>query len=183
MKLNRLESTERIAAPIDDVWEFFSNPRNLPVITPPWLGLELTSEPPADMHPGLIITYTVRPIAGLALGWVTEITHVVDRKLFVDEQRAGPYRFWHHQHHFRAIDGATEMRDIVHWTLPAGRLGELIAGRHVHRRVSSIFEFRAGVIRTHFAKDARSIPPTRRDAHANGAGEAARTPAPGPLTS
>ncbi len=150
MKLNRLEATERIAAPLDEVWDFFSNPRNLSLITPPWLGLELTSDPPPVMHPGLLITYNVRPIAGIPLGWVTEITHVVDHKLFVDEQRSGPYRFWHHQHHFKAIEGGTEMRDIVHWALPAWFLGDLVAGRDVRRRVASIFEFRAGVLAERF---------------------------------
>ena len=151
MKLNRYEASERIAAPIEEVWEFFSNPCNLPVITPPWLGLELTSAPPPEMHPGLIITYRVRPIAGIPLGWVTEITHVVEGKLFVDEQRSGPYRFWHHQHHFKPIDGGTEMRDIVHWALPAGPLGELIAGRDVRKRVAGIFDYRAGVLREKFS--------------------------------
>ncbi len=150
MKLNRFESTERIAAPLAEVWEFFSNPRNLSLITPPWLGLELTSDPPAVMHPGLLITYNVRPFARIPLGWVTEITHVLDQELFVDEQRSGPYRFWHHQHHFRAIEGGTEMRDIVHWALPAGPLGELIAGRDVRRRVARIFEYRAGVLAERF---------------------------------
>jgi ligand-binding SRPBCC domain-containing protein len=160
MKLQRLESTALIQAPVDDVWEFFSNPQNLPVITPPWLGLELTSEQPPRMHPGLIITYKVRPIANIPLGWVTEITHVVEKQLFVDEQRSGPYKFWHHQHHFRPVDGGTEMRDIVHWALPAGPLGNLIAGRDVRRRVQGIFDYRANVIRERY--EDRSDPRTVR---------------------
>ena len=183
MSLHRMADIQRLPISVEEAWDFFSDPRNLAVITPPDMGFEIQNELPARMHPGLIIKYKVRPLFNVPMTWVTEITHVVEPNLFVDEQRFGPYKFWHHQHHFRAIDGATEMRDIVHWTLPAGRLGELIAGRHVHRRVSSIFEFRAGVIRTQFAGDARSIPPTRRDAHANGAGDTARNPAPGPLTS
>jgi ligand-binding SRPBCC domain-containing protein len=159
VKLNRFGCTTRIAAPLEDVWRFFSAPANLPAITPPWLGLELTGPPPPEMHPGLLITYRVRPIAGIPLSWVTEITHVVDRKLFVDEQRAGPYRFWHHQHHFEAIEGGTEMRDIVHWALPGGPLGELIAGRDVRRRVQSIMDFRAEALRERFALLA---PPARK---------------------
>jgi ligand-binding SRPBCC domain-containing protein len=150
MKLHRFDASERIAAPLDEVWAFFSDPRNLALITPPWLRLELAGPPPAEMHPGLLIPYRVRPVAGIAVGWVTEITHVVDRKLFVDVQRSGPYRFWHHQHHFAPIDGGTEMRDIVHYALPLGPLGDLVAGRDVRKRIARIFQFRARALREHF---------------------------------
>jgi ligand-binding SRPBCC domain-containing protein len=164
MNLHRFEATVRIAAPLDEVWDFFLDPRNLPVITPPWLGLELTGKLPPAMHPGLIITYRVRPFAAIALGWVTEITHVVDRRLFVDVQRSGPYHFWHHQHHFKPVEGGTEMRDIVHYALPLGPIGELIGGRAVRRRVCRIFEFRGTTLRERFATLDWSGAPANADA-------------------
>ncbi len=146
MALHRYRETVQIEAPLDDVWRFFSDPRNLSRITPPWLRLELTCAPPAEMYPGLLLTYRVRPFAGMALNWVTEITHIVDRRLFVDEQRAGPYAFWHHQHHFRPLPGGVEMEDIVHYRLPFGPLGDIVDRLSVADRVRGIFAFRGQVM-------------------------------------
>ncbi len=141
MRMTRLERLQRLATGIDAVWEFMSHPANLALITPPDLGFTLASPLPERMHPGTIATYTVSPFGGLRVGWVTEITHVREPFLFVDEQRFGPYRFWHHQHHFRAIDGGVEMRAIVHYVLPFDPFSRVIAGR-VARRLDGIFDFR-----------------------------------------
>ncbi len=104
MRLERLQDLCRLPIALPVAWDFFSDPRNLERITPPWLGIEITSDLPPRMHPGMIVTYRVRPPPGIPVRWVTEITHVVEPTLFVDEQRYGPYRFWHHQHHFREVD-------------------------------------------------------------------------------
>lgn len=164
MSIHRHRETAFVEADPDAVWHFFSDPRNLARITPPWLGLRLTCEPPAAMHPGLILTYTVRPIAGVPLTWVTEITHVVDKRLFVDEQRFGPYKFWHHQHHFRPAPGGVEMEDIVHYALPGGPGGDLVNRLTVAKRVRSIFEYRTEVIREVFPTSSQHRPgePTYR---------------------
>lgn len=142
MRLHRIEATQFLAIPLDEAWQFFSDPSRLPEITPPWLNLKPTSKLPSKMHPGLIVTYNVAPVPGVRVLWVTEITQVVDGALFVDEQRAGPYRFWHHQHHFRAAAGGTEMRDIIHYTLPFGLAGDLLGRRTVRQKVEGIFEYR-----------------------------------------
>lgn len=142
MQLHRLETTQILPIPPDEAWRFFSDPSMLPHITPPWLNLKPTSKLPSAMHPGLIVTYKVAPIPGVRVLWVTEITQVVDGALFVDEQRAGPYRFWHHQHHFRAVPGGTEMRDIIHYALPFGLAGDLLGRRTVQRKVEGIFAYR-----------------------------------------
>jgi ligand-binding SRPBCC domain-containing protein len=148
--LHRLDKHVKLAATLDEVWAFFSDPRNLPVITPPSLGLRITSPVPGEMYPGMIITYSVSPIAGIRLQWVTEITHVVERRLFVDEQRSGPYRFWHHQHHFREVDGGVEASDIVHYALPFGILGDLVQRFSVRRQLDEIFDFRLSMMRQRF---------------------------------
>ncbi|MBK6560345.1 SRPBCC family protein [Candidatus Amarobacter glycogenicus] len=146
MRLHRLASRQLLPIPLEEAWAFFSDPRNLATITPPSLNLKPTSALPSAMHPGLIVTYDVVPMAGLRVLWVTEITHVVDGVMFVDEQRAGPYRFWHHQHHFKAVPGGTEMRDIIHYALPLGVLGDLFGARMVKRKVQGIFDYRREVL-------------------------------------
>ena len=77
------------------------------------------------MRPGMIISYRIHPIFRLRLSWVTEITHVQEPHSFVDEQRFGPYKFWHHQHRFREVPGGVEIRDIVNYALPFGPLGRI----------------------------------------------------------
>lgn len=148
MKLHLLERTIRLKVAIGEAWAFFSDPANLQRITPPDMRFEVTSAPAERMYAGMIITYRVRPLAGIPVGWVTEITHVDEPHYFVDEQRFGPYRFWHHQHHFRAIDGGTEVRDVVHYALPPG--GGLLRGLLVAPRLDAIFEHRRRVLEETF---------------------------------
>jgi len=150
VSLHRVADVQRLPISVDEAWSFFSNPRNLAVITPPDMAFEILHEIPDEMHPGLIIPYRVRPLFGIPLTWVTEITHVVDRRLFVDEQRFGPYRFWHHQHHFLEVPGGTEMRDIVHYDVGFGPLGDVVNALLVRDRVRGIFEFRRRVLDQRF---------------------------------
>jgi len=142
MRPSALREVQRLPISLPEAWSFFSDPRNLPRITPPSLGLEVTSDLPGVMYPGMIITYRVRPIPWVSVGWVTEITHVREPVLFVDEQRFGPYRFWHHEHHFREVEGGVEMKDIVHYALPLGTIGRVFGGPLVRRRLEQIFSFR-----------------------------------------
>jgi ligand-binding SRPBCC domain-containing protein len=150
MRLHLLETSQLLPIPLERAWEFFSDPSKLPQITPPSLNLKPTSDLPSAMHAGLIVTYKVTPLPGVSLLWVTEITQVIEGSLFVDEQRAGPYRFWHHQHHFRAVPGGTEMRDIIHYALPFGLAGDLLGRRTVRQKVEGIFDYRRDVLQRMF---------------------------------
>jgi ligand-binding SRPBCC domain-containing protein len=151
MKPSALREVQRLPISLPEAWRFFSDPGNLPRITPPSLGLEVTSDLPGVMYPGMIITYRVRPIPWVSVGWVTEITHVREPVLFVDEQRFGPYRFWHHEHHFREVEGGgVEMEDIVHYALPLGPIGRVFGGPLVRRRLEQIFSFRRRLLAREF---------------------------------
>ena len=97
-----------------------------------------------------MITYTVKPLLGIPLYWMTEITHVEPGKYFVDEQRAGPYALWHHQHHFKAVQGGVEMTDLLHYRLPLGPLGELANLLFVRRQLEKIFDFRREKLKAMF---------------------------------
>ncbi|MBK7408343.1 MAG: SRPBCC family protein [Saprospirales bacterium] len=140
--MHQLKSIQRIPIDLKTAWEFFSSPRNLSVITPPEMGFEVQSELPEKMYPGLFIQYKVRPLFGIPVTWVTEITHVQEGEFFVDEQRVGPYRIWHHQHFFKEIPGGVEMTDIVDYQLPFGFLGDLVHPFLVGPRLKHIFDFR-----------------------------------------
>jgi ligand-binding SRPBCC domain-containing protein len=150
--LYRLHSRQLIPHPLDKIWPFFLRPENLNRITPPDLGFVIRSPVPSEMTPGLIITYTVRPLMGIPVSWVTEITHLhppaADRDwaLFVDEQRFGPYRFWHHRHLFTQQDQTTLMEDEVHYGLPLGFLGRLVHPWLIRPRLMAIFSYRSRII-------------------------------------
>ena len=152
MKLFRLDERQRLPISITEAWSFFSDPTNLSKITPPSLGLEITSDPPDKMYAGMIITYRVTPLFGIPVNWVTEITQVDEPHLFIDEQRSGPYRFWHHQHHFREIDGGIEIRDIVHYSLFIGPLGGIIDTLIVRNQLQDIFAYRRRYLEEKFGR-------------------------------
>lgn len=152
MKLFRLDERQRLPISIAEAWSFFSDPNNLSRITPPSLGLEITSDPPDKMYAGMIITYRVTPFLGIPMDWVTEITQVDEPHLFIDEQRSGPYRFWHHQHHFREIDGGVEIRDIVHYALFIGPLGGIINTLIVRNQLREIFAYRRRYLEEKFGR-------------------------------
>lgn len=142
-RTHSLKTVQKIPITVTEAWDFFSRPENLSRITPSHLDFRIMSEHHgASMYPGQIIEYKVRPLLGIPLYWMTEITHVADEQFFVDEQRFGPYALWHHQHHFKAIAGGTEMTDIVHYRLPLGWLGDLAHAFMVKEQVRGIFEYR-----------------------------------------
>lgn len=151
MKLYLINEVQHSPITIGEAWEFFSNPKNLMLITPPSLHLEITSQLPEKMYTGMIITYHVTPIIGFRMTWVTEITHVDEPNYFVDQPCIGPYTFWHHQHLFREIKGGVEMQDIVHYTLPLGPLGNLIIKLIVCKQLEKIFNFRRQFLEQWFA--------------------------------
>ncbi|MGD9331871.1 MAG: SRPBCC family protein [Desulfobacterales bacterium] len=142
MKTHCIERIQRLPIGLDQAWAFFSNPANLPLITPPWLNFTITSRVPATIYPGLILTYRLSPAAGFAIPWVSEITHARAPRYFVDEQRSGPYRFWHHQHHLAAAPGGVQVIDTVHYSLPLGIFGLALHALWVKRRLDEIFSFR-----------------------------------------
>ncbi len=152
MSLHRFETEQTLPIDRDEAWAFFSDPRNLAVITPPDMGFEITSPMPDRAYAGLIITYKVRPLFRIPVQWVTEITHVDEGRYFVDEQRLGPYRVWHHEHHFTEVPGGIHMRDIVYYSVPFGPIGDLIEKLVVGRRVEAIFDFRRRVLDQRFGR-------------------------------
>lgn len=159
MTLFRFQTKQALPVSLEEGWSFFSDPRNLSAITPPWLTMEVTSDLPARMYPGLIITYRIRPVLGLAMDWVSEITHVDEPFYFVDEQRFGPYRFWHHQHHFRAIEGGIACVDTVHYALPPVPFSGLLNRAMVRRKLAEIFAFRRERLEARFGRHARDEGP------------------------
>ncbi|MFC5045305.1 cell division inhibitor [Aquimarina hainanensis] len=142
MKLYRLSQKQRLPLSVEAAWNFLSDPKNLSVITPDYMGFTIVSGADRKMYPGQIIQYIVTPVLGIKNTWVTEITHVVDQHYFVDEQRFGPYALWHHKHFIKEIPGGVEMEDIIDYKLPFGILGRCIHPFIVKPKLEEIFKYR-----------------------------------------
>ena len=153
MAYYQLHKKQFVSASIKEVWDFISSPKNLKIITPEYMGFDITSKDlPEKMYPGMIISYTVKPFLGIKMVWVTEITHIETLKYFIDEQRIGPYSMWHHQHFIEPSGDGVLMTDIVTYSPPMGFLGGFANKLFIRKQLENIFDYRSEIIDKHFIK-------------------------------
>ncbi|RAJ08055.1 SRPBCC family protein [Arenibacter echinorum] len=147
MGFYQFKKAQEINASLEEVWEFISNPSNLKKITPDYMGFDITSKDvPSKMYAGMIISYKVSPLFGIKTTWVTEITHLKENSYFVDEQRVGPYKIWHHQHMIQPTEKGTLMTDIVSYQPPLGLLGSIANTLIIKGKLNEIFDYRTKVL-------------------------------------
>jgi len=151
MAVYQLKKTLELVTTIEEAWDFVSNPYNLQEITPDYMGFEIrTKDLPEKVYPGLMISYWVRPVLGLKMNWLTEITQVREPYYFVDEQRAGPYALWHHEHSLTPTKAGVLMTDLITYKLPAGPLGAMAHSLFVRRQLEDIFLHRESTLKEIF---------------------------------
>ncbi|RZL06665.1 MAG: hypothetical protein EOO89_24130 [Pedobacter sp.] len=146
---------------METAWDFFSRPSNLSKITPEDMNFQVTSVEEVgkkSMYPGMIITYTVKPFPFIKMSWVTEITHVREPEYFIDEQRFGPFAFWHHEHKFIPVDGGVLMHDTLHYSVGWSIIGNVANNMLVEQRIMDIFKFRTKKITEIFGSIGSSGP-------------------------
>ena len=158
MAFYQFKKQQEIKASAEEVWDFISSPRNLKHITPEYMGFDITSEGlPEKMYEGMIISYKVSPLFGIKTTWVTEITKVSHGSYFVDEQRIGPYKLWHHQHIIKPTATGVLMEDIVSYSPPMGILGRIANALIIRNKLEEIFAFRKKAIIERFGDDDQSM--------------------------
>lgn len=148
-----LMSEQVIPLPREQVFEFFSNPRNLQRITPPWLSFKVVEAPEGDLRSGSLICYRLK-LHGVPSGWTTRIERWTPGECFVDTQLRGPYKLWHHTHEFEDHPDGTLIRDTVRYKMPFGPLGRVARTLFVKRDTERIFAYRQEAIR-----EALNLPP------------------------
>lgn len=147
----KLFFSQKIPIGLLEAWNFFSSPANLEKITPSELGLKIQNgNEVKKMYAGQIITYTVQPIWKINFEWVTEITAVQEPDYFIDEQRFGPYSFWHHEHRFTAIPEGTLIEDIIYYKVPFGIIGKVFNHLKIKKDINRIFAYRCKFLTQHF---------------------------------
>jgi len=153
MSVYKLERKQLLPISLEEAWSFFSDPKNLVKITPSYMDFRIIHGAESQMYAGQIIEYRVKPMLGIPITWVTEIKHVDFQQQFVDEQRFGPYRLWHHKHFFVQTDKGVEMTDVVHYKLPFGPFGRIAHWLFVRRQLNGIFDYRFKVLESMFRQE------------------------------
>lgn len=153
MKVFTLSTQIWLDRPVREVFRFFSDARNLEVLTPPWLRFEVLSKGPIDLAEGRRIDYRLR-LRGLPVKWQSEITTWKPPRLFVDEQRRGPYRLWVHEHRFTEHGDATLAEDLVRYAVPGGWIINRLL---VRRDLERIFRYRRSKLRSLFGDRLSSV--------------------------
>jgi ligand-binding SRPBCC domain-containing protein len=149
----QLKATQQLPISKKEGWSFLSNPKNLQKITPAEMGFEITSPYTGDkVYEGQIITYKVYPFKGIKSYWVTEITKVKEEEYFIDEQRFGPYKMWHHEHFIEENKDGVLMTDIISYKIPFGFFGRLIEPFLVQKQLKKVFSYREKILNEIFAK-------------------------------
>jgi ligand-binding SRPBCC domain-containing protein len=148
--MSLLKQTQFLPISLEEAWSFFATPRNLNEVTPKDMNFTITSDLPEKMYEGLMITYKLKPMWGISITWWTEITHINEPQYFVDEQRKGPYKIWHHEHHFTAVEGGVLMTDILYYEIGMSFLGWIAGHLFVHKKVKQIFSHRYHLLESLF---------------------------------
>lgn len=142
IRYHTLRREQWIPLPLDEVFAFFADARNLEEITPPWLAFRILTPEPIRMAAGTEIRYRLRWHV-VPLVWTTRIRRWEPPSRFVDVQWSGPYRLWHHTHRFESSEGGTRMIDVVRYRLPLGIAGRAMQAVMVERDLDQIFDYRA----------------------------------------
>jgi ligand-binding SRPBCC domain-containing protein len=150
MIFHTLRREQWVPHPVPAVFDFFSRAENLEQLTPPFLRFKIITPQPVQMEKGARIQYALR-LRGIPLRWLTEIEEWDPPHGFVDVQLKGPYRLWHHTHTFSAVNGGTNIVDVVQYALPFGLLGRIVHRLQVARDVARIFDYRQQQIKALFA--------------------------------
>ncbi|QCJ45628.1 SRPBCC family protein [Haloprofundus sp. MHR1] len=151
----------RVAAPLDEVWEFYSRIEGLKALTPEWMGLsvEAVRGPDGEANPDVLDTGTEIRMAMQPLGVAPKqrwTSVVVGREegdsspWFRDEMIGGPFPRWVHTHEFYGDGDETVVSDTVEYELPGGELGRRASPlgrvgfepmfRYRHRKTKQLLE-------------------------------------------
>ena len=147
-----LQTEQFLPISLEEAWDFFSSPKNLNRITPADMHFKILNEVPEKIYPGAMIIYDISPFLNIHFKWVTEITEVKHLEYFVDEQRKGPYRIWHHEHHFKKADGGVLMTDKLYYDIGKSVFGWIAGHLFVHKKVNAIFKYRSKQLEKLFGK-------------------------------
>jgi ligand-binding SRPBCC domain-containing protein len=147
LSLHKLYFSQKLPIDLQQGWEFFSTPANLEKITPPSLALKIKHHHDQKIiYPGQIIVYSVEPLWKISMEWITEIVAVQKPVYFIDEQKFGPYTFWHHEHWFTSIPNGILIEDVIYYKVPFGMIGKALHHFKIRKDLFNIFSYRNQIL-------------------------------------
>lgn len=150
MKIHCLIRSQFLPIAPDVAWAFFSNPANLALLTPDWVNYRDESyEQAKQVYPGMVLVHRIQPYGLIPTRWVSVITHAQEPGYFIDEQKTGPFSFWQHKHAVQPVENGVEIRDVIHYALPFGFLGNLGAF-FVRLQIERLFDYRERMLNDFF---------------------------------
>ena len=149
----QLKREQHINCSLDEAWAFFSTPRNLDKLTPESVDFKITHCNSEPAHEGQMIGYKVKVAPFTWVTWLTEITKVNEKESFVDDQRIGPYKVWHHTHRFEEKEDGVLMTDDVTYVMPFGIIGVIVHALFVKNKLRHIFDERKRLCEQYFSAE------------------------------
>ncbi|HET8723855.1 MAG TPA: SRPBCC family protein [Anaeromyxobacteraceae bacterium] len=159
--IQRVRFEQWLPVPLDRVFGFFSDPRNLPGLMPPELAAEIrsierppappgaegdASAVPAGVGTEIVLSVRLLPPLPIRTPWVARIVELDPGRQFTDVQVKGPFRHWRHRHAFASAprDGSdgTLVVDDLEYDVGFGWLGDAVARWFVAGRLRDTFEAR-----------------------------------------
>jgi uncharacterized protein len=146
---HKLVIEQWVPQPIDHVFDFFSDPKNLELLTPDFLHFKIVKTSHSKIQEGTVLDYELK-LHGFPVRWQSKIMDWVPGKRFSDYQTRGPYTFWHHTHEFYEARGGTVIRDNVFYKIPGWVLGDVMGHSHIKKDLEKIFMHRKEQIKKLF---------------------------------
>ena len=146
MKKHTIRFEQFIDLPVEDVFNFFSKPENLSLITPPRLRFKILTPTPVPMKKGQSIDYILTIMYLFKIRWTSLIQEYNRPYSFVDTQITGPYSYWHHTHSFISHKNGTIIKDCVVYSIPFGIVGTFLNAIYIKYDLNSIFKYRHKIL-------------------------------------
>jgi uncharacterized protein (TIGR01777 family) len=110
-------------------------------LTPPWMDVRVVAAQ-GTVSPGDWKRLRLG-LGPAGISWTVAHRAGIDGPGFVDEQQAGPFRSWRHEHRFLPDGhGGSTLEDRIAYRLPVGPVGRLLAERRVRDSLDEVFRFR-----------------------------------------
>ena len=149
--MHHFTTVQNLPIPLEQAWEFFSNPSNLMVLTHSKMKMQMGSENGlTPIFKGKLLRIRIKLFGFFPTTFLSEITEVQAPSKFIDTQLKGPFAFWQHKHILTEIDGGTKITDDLKFKFPLGFLGLLAYHLFGKKYLKTIFEYRKMVLEKKF---------------------------------
>lgn len=147
------EISVQLASPVREVFEFFLNPHNRSLVSPPGVGLKIV-ESPNPLALGDKLEFKVQGM-GMVQHMIHEIVQLEADALMAERQIKGPLKSFSHRHRFVSNGpGLMTLEDVLEFEPPGGILGLLATEDKILDNFEDGFFYRNAELVKRFGKPA-----------------------------